>query len=54
MFLRGCGGMKPEGVERNAQEVLEDRELVLAKRPNPKKRIGEVSCNKEDLLLQRL
>ena len=46
--------MKPRESIRECSRGSRDSEPVLAKRPDPEERIGEVSCNKEDLLLQRL
>ena len=47
--------MKPrQRTEGSAQKVPAEGEPVLAKRPDPEEGIGEVNCNKENLLFQRL
>ena len=54
MFLKGADELKPRRSREECSRGSEDRELVLTKRPNLEERIGEVSCNKEELLVQRL
>ena len=54
VFLKSAYELKLRRSREECSRGSKDREPMLAKRPNPEERIGEVSCNKEDMLLQRL